>query len=332
MFRFASPYMLFLLCAIALAMLYRRRRHATAALAGSDRCPAVETAPTLMVRIGRMLPVFYYLALILMIVALARPQWGTRQITMDTKGINIILALDLSESMAALDFSQKAKIVNRLEAVKAVVADFISGRNGDRIALVAFGSQAYTQLPLTRDYNTIRAIVQRLQIGAAGRQTAVGDAVGISLKRLQDIESRSNIIILLTDGSSNSGELSPEVAADIAREKKVKIYTIGVGRRGRAPFLVNDPIFGQRTIYQQVDMDEDTLRMIADKTGGLYFRAEDLEGLQKIYKRIDQMEKTEARVKSFAEYNELYLYLLLPAFGLLGLWIVLTHTRFLKIP
>ncbi len=320
--------------AIALVILYRRRRHATAALAGSDRCPAADTdtAPSPMVRIGRLLPCLYYLALVLMIAALARPQWGTRQIIMDTRGINIVLALDLSESMAALDFSQKGKIVNRLEAVKSVVADFIFGRSGDRIGVVAFGSQAYTQLPLTRDYNTISAIVQRLQIGAAGRQTAVGDAIGISLKRLQDIESRSNIIILLTDGSSNSGELSPEVAADIAREKEVKVYTIGVGRWGRAPFLVNDPIFGQRTIYQQVDLDEDTLRMIADKTGGLYFRAEDLEGLQKIYNTIDQMEKTEAPAKSFAEYNELYVYFLLPAFGLLGLWIVLTHTRFLKIP
>ncbi len=332
MFRFASPYLLLLLSAIALVMLYRWRRHATAALAGSDRCPAADAAPSPMVRIGRLLPGFYYLALVLMIAALARPQWGTRQIIMNTKGINIVLALDLSESMAALDFSQKGKIVNRLEAVKSVVADFISGRSGDRIAVVAFGSQAYTQLPLTRDYNTIRAIIERLQIGAAGRQTAVGDAIGISLKRLQDIESRSNIIILLTDGSSNSGELSPEAAADIAREKEVKVYTIGVGRRGRAPFLVNDPIFGQRTVYRQVDLDEGTLRMIADTTGGLYFRAQDLEGLQKIYNTIDQMEKTEAPAKSFAEYNELYVYLLLPAFGLLGLWIVLTHTRFLKIP
>lgn len=285
-----------------------------------------------MVRMARLMPVLYYLALILMITALARPQWGTRQITMDTSGVNIILALDLSESMAALDFKQGRKIVNRLEAVKSVVADFIAGRIGDRIGVVAFGSQAYTQLPLTRDYDTINAIVQRLQIGAAGHQTAVGDAIGISLKRLQDIESRSNVIVLITDGSSNSGELSPEVAAGIAREKNVKVYTVGVGSRGRAPFLVNDPIFGQRTIYRQVDMDEAALRMIADKTGGLYFRAEDLEGLQKIYKTIDQLEKTEASVKSFAEYNDLYLYLLVPAFGLLGIWIVLMNTRFLKIP
>jgi Ca-activated chloride channel family protein len=332
MFRFDSPYLLLILSLLPLVAWYRRRGHRQPALAGSDRWPDTEQAPPFAVRIGRILPALYYTALILMIAALARPQWGTRQITLDTMGINIILALDLSESMAAMDFKQGAKHVSRLEAVKSVVLDFISGRNADRIGVVAFGSQAYTQLPLTRDDNTIKAVVQRLQIGAAGRRTAVGDAIGIGLKRLQDIPSRSKIIILLTDGQSNSGELSPDVAAEIARENHVKVHTIGVGGRGRAPFLIDDPVFGRRTVYQQVDLDEETLRMIADKTGGLYFSAQDLEGLRKIYQAIDEMEKSPAPVKSFAEYNELYMYLLWPAFGLLSLWIVLTHTRFLAIP
>ena len=197
---------------------------------------------------------------------------------------------------------------------------------------MVFGSQAYTQLPLTRDYNTITSILERLQIGAAGPRTALGDAIGIALKRLSDIQSRSNVIILLTDGRSNSGELEPETAAAIASEKGVKIYTIGVGGQGRAPFLVEDPIFGRRYVYRQVDLDEKTLRIVAERTGGLYFRAEDLEGLQKIYTTIDTMEKTEVAVKTFVPRNELYPDLLLTAFGLIGLWIVLNHTRFLKIP
>lgn len=278
------------------------------------------------------MPLMFYLALALMIVALARPQWGTRRMVVNTSGINIILAIDLSESMGALDFKSQGNIINRLEAVKTVVRDFIQHRNGDRIGMVVFGSEAYTQLPLTRDYNTIATLLERLQIGAAGRSTAIGDAIGISLKRLEDIQSRSNIIILLTDGRSNSGEFEPRTTAAIAKEKGVKIYTIGVGSRGKAPFLVNDPIFGQRYIYQEADIDETTLQAIADQTGGLYFRAQDLEGLEKIYATIDHMEKTDVKVKTFAEYNELYLFLLLPAFGLLVLWVVLTNTRFLRIP
>jgi Ca-activated chloride channel family protein len=267
-----------------------------------------------------------------MIAALARPQWGTRRVVVNTSGINIILAIDLSESMAALDFKQGGDIINRLEAVKSVVRDFIRHRDSDRIGMVVFGSQAYTQLPLTQDYNTITTVLERLQIGAAGRSTAIGDAIGISLKRLEDIKSKSNIIILLTDGRSNSGEFEPRTTAAIAKEKGVKIYTIGVGSRGRVPFLINDPILGQRYVYQQVDIDETTLKEIAKETSGLYFRAQDLQGLQNIYATIDKLEKTKVKMKTFADYHELYIYLLVPAFGLLALWIILVNTRYLRIP
>jgi Ca-activated chloride channel family protein len=309
-----------------------RRRQIPAALASSSIGAAVRLKATVALAFNRILPVCYYAALALMVTALARPQWGTQQIVMDTKGVNIILAVDLSESMAALDFRLNGKTVNRLEAVKSVVQNFVSGRNGDRIGMVVFGSQAYTQLPLTRDYTTITTMLDRLAIGAAGGRTALGDAVGIALKRITDIESRSNVIILLTDGRSNSGELDPLAAADIAREKEVKIYAVGVGGQGRAPFLMKDAIFGDRYVYQRVDLDESTLKQIAERTGGLYFRAKDTDGLQKIYNTIDEMEKTEVKVKTFAQYNELYLYLLLPALALLGIWIVLINTRFLKVP
>ena len=288
--------------------------------------------PSLSLRAARLLPSLKYAALCLMVIALARPQWGTERVNVLTEGINVILAVDLSESMAALDFKRKGKIVNRLEAVKGVVEAFVQKRSGDRIGLVVFGSHAYTQIPLTRDYTTIVTMLERLEIGAAGKSTAIGDAIGISLKRIGDIESTSNVIILLTDGQSNAGELTPDIAAGIAAEKGVKIYTIGVGSRGEAPFLVNDPLFGERYVYQRVDMDEDTLKEIAGRTGGMYFRAEDIAGLEEIYDTIDQLEKTEVKVERFMENRELYPYFLLPAFVLLVLWGILTNTRFLRIP
>jgi Ca-activated chloride channel family protein len=331
MFHFAAPYFLILLVLVPLTAWHRRRMPASA-LAFSRAGGEGEPGPSIMLQLGRALPLLYYLVLVLVVAALARPQWGTRQMILDTKGVNIILAIDLSESMGAVDFQQGGRMINRLAAVKQVVRDFIGKRSGDRIGMVVFGSQAYTQLPLNRDYNTIAAILDRLEIGAAGRSTAVGDAIGIALKRLEDVESRANVIILLTDGRSNSGELEPLAAAGIAAGKKVRIYTVGVGGRGRAPFLVNDPIFGQRTIYQRVDLDEETLGAIAERTGGLYFKATDLEGLEKIYNTIDQMEKTDVKIKVYDQFNDLYLWCLLPALGLLGIWIVLKNTRFLSIP
>jgi Ca-activated chloride channel family protein len=330
MVRFASPFFLVLLALIPL-LGWRRSRAARPALAGTDPgAAAVEASPAL--KIERLVPLLGYMALALMIVALARPQWGTRRTTVPTSGINIVLALDLSDSMAALDFHHEGQRLDRLAAVKQVVRQFVDQRAGDRIGMVVFGSQAYTQLPLTRDYATIHAILDRLQIGAAGRATAVGDAVGIALKRLKDIESRSNVIILLTDGRSNSGALTPETAADIARRQGVKVHAIGVGGVGRAPFLIKDPLFGERLVYQPADLDEPALRMIAEKTGGLFFRAEDLEGLRKIYDTIDTMEKNRVDVDTYAEFSDLYIYLLLPALGVLTLWVVLINTRFLRLP
>ncbi|MDM8551522.1 VWA domain-containing protein [Desulfobacterales bacterium HSG2] len=297
---------------------------------GLSAVRSLSPSPFLIIR--QILPILKYAAMCLMIIAIARPQSGTRKENILTEGINIVLAVDLSESMAALDFRRKGKIVNRLEAVKGVVHDFISKRDGDRIGMVVFGSDAYTQLPLTRDYNTVASVLERLKIGAAGPNTAVGDAIGISLKRIEDIESKSNIIILLTDGESNSGEFSPETTTEIAAQKNVRIYTIGVGTRGKAPFLIKHPVFGERYVYQPVSIDEETLRSIADKTGGQYFRAENMEGLEKIYDIIDKLEKTEVKVEVFAEYSELYSYFLAPAFVILGLWIVLSNTRFLRVP
>ena len=332
MFRFASPWFLLLLLGLPLVFFLRRRRHAPIRLMASQ-VPDFAVQPKSMVLVlSRLLPLLKYGALAVMIVALARPQWGTRKMNITTEGINIVLALDLSESMAALDFKRDGKIVTRLAAVKGVVNDFIMKRDGDRIGMVVFGSQAFTQLPLTRDYNTISFVLDHLKIGAAGPSTAIGDAVGIAFKRLSDIKSKSNIIILLTDGRSNSGQLSPLAAADIAASGGVKIYTIGVGSRGKAPFLVSDPLLGQRYVYQRVDMDHDTLKEIARKTGGMFFAAKNLNELEKIYASIDRLEKSKVEVDAWAEYNDLYPWCVIPAILLLAVYIFLFNTRLMRVP
>ena len=334
MFRFASPYFLSLLLLLPVVIYGRYKRFVSSEM---------KVASLSFLEVGGMpgswaqkaaflLPVLKYVALALMILSLARPQWGTEKVNVTTEGVNIVLALDLSESMAALDFTQNNNIVTRLDAVKGVVEDFIMKRDGDRIGMVVFGSEAFTQLPLTRDYDTISFMLERLKIGAAGPSTAIGDAVGIALKRLEDIESKSNIIILLTDGRSNSGELSPETAATIAAERGVKIYTIGVGTSGKAPFLVKDPLMGERYVYQRVEMDQDTLKKMADMTGGTFFAAQDIDTLAKIYEMIDNLEKTEVEVKRWAQYRELYPWLLLPAFGFIAVFIVLSGTRLIRFP
>ena len=333
MFRFASPlFFLGILPIIIFFVIHQRKKTQghikTASLDGID---SMDTSFSVSIAISRILPYVKLAALLLIVTALARPQWGNQKINVSTEGVNIILALDLSESMRALDFKLDGKIVTRLDAVKHVVQDFIMKREGDRIGMVVFGSNAFTQLPLTRDYNTIVYILDRLKIGAAGPSTAIGDAIGISIKRLEDIQSKSNIIILLTDGKSNAGQLPWKDAAQIANDKSVKIYTIGVGSKGKAPFLVNG-LFGQQYVYRQVDMDIDALKQIAQKTSGSFFKAEDTESLAKIYDMIDGLEKTKVDVEKWVEYKELFSFFLVPGLLLFLIEIVLSNTRFLRVP
>ena len=333
MLHLADPWFLILWLILPVAWYWGRTRRMRPTLEISDAgLAAAGQARSFWIRTRWLLPFFAYLALALLILALARPQWGTQKIETTTEGVNIILAVDLSGSMEAIDFKKEGKVVNRLEAVKWVVGRFISQRQGDRLGLVVFGTNAFTQVPLTRDYTTISFILERLKIGAAGKSTAIGDALGISLKRLEDIESKSNIIILLTDGKSNAGELSPLDAARIAGARGVKIYTIGVGSQGEAPFLVDHPLLGKRYIYQQVDIDEETLTMIAKETGGLYFRADNTKALQEIYDRIDDMEKTEVKVDLYLNYRDLYRYLAGLALLLLVLRVLGENTRYLEVP
>lgn len=331
MFRFASPLFLLLLMVVALILFLKIRRKSANPIRVSS-LKDIDTIPiSFMVRFSKIIIILKIISLVMLITALARPQWGDKKINITTEGVNIILALDLSESMRALDFKKNDKIVTRLEAVKTVVRDFIMKREGDRIGMVVFGSNAFTQLPLTRDYNTIAFILERLEIGAAGPKTAIGDAIGISLKRLEDIESKSNIIILLTDGKSNSGELAWQDAIKIAEDRKVKIYTIGVGTKGEAPFLV-DGLFGKRYVYQRVDVDLVALKKIAGQTSGSFFEAGDLKSLEQIYGMINDLEKTKVDVEKWVEYKELYPGFLYAGLALFLVYIVLTNTRFLRIP
>ena len=331
MFRFASPLFLSLLVVVCLVIFFKLRKKSTRIIKVSSLKDLDTLSLSFMLRVSKFIPVLKIISLILLILALARPQWGDKKINVTTQGVNIILALDLSESMRALDFKKDNEIVTRLEAVKIVVRDFIMKREGDRIGMVVFGSNAFTQLPLTRDYNAIAFILDRLKIGAAGPMTAIGDAIGISLKRLEDIKSKSNIIILITDGKSNSGELSWQDATKIAVQRKVKIYTIAVGTKGEAPFLV-DGLFGKQYVYQKVDVDLDALKTIAKQTQAGFFQAGDLESLGQIYEMINNLEKTKVDVEKWVEYKELYPGLLALGLILFLMYIVLTNTRFLRVP
>ena len=332
MFRFASPLFLILLLFLLIFLLVNLKKSKNLDLKISSLYLENDLPKSFFLILSKLLVSLKYIALILLIIGMARPQSGTQKSEITTQGINIILALDLSGSMAALDFKVNDQIVTRLEAVKGVVKNFIMKRDGDRIGMVVFGSNAFTQLPLTRDYNTISFMLSKLKIGAAGQSTAIGDAIGISLKRLKDVKSKSNIIILLTDGKSNAGEISPEIAAEIAQEQNVKIYTIGVGSKGKAPFLVKNAYTGDRYVYQQVDIDIDMLKLIAEKTNGEFFKAENTKSLDQIYNMIDRLEKTEVKVKKWVEYKEYYLFFLIPGFILLCIYILLSNTRLLRIP
>jgi Ca-activated chloride channel family protein len=289
----------------------------------------LKSPATLLLRRG--LIVLRCLAVSLFVLAFARPQSGIKSTEITTEGIDIMLCLDTSGSMQALDFKTEGKKGTRLQAVKKVVNNFIRGRKNDRIGMVVFGQEAFTQCPLTLDYGVLLSLLDSVKIGMAGDSTAIGSALGICVKRLKDLKSKSKVIILLTDGRNNSGTLGPATAAEVAKAYNIKTYTIGVGSEGEAPFLV-DSFFGKQYVYQKVDLDEKTLKEIARVTDGKYFRATNTKALEKIYQQIDEMEKTEVKIKEYMEYEELFMYFLIPGLCFLLLEVLLANTRLRKIP
>jgi Ca-activated chloride channel family protein len=331
MIHFEDPWILVLLAVIPLMVLSGWRRSGSAHIQFSSLHIFSGLSQPVSVSLRRVVPLLRCMVVTLIIIALARPQAGVTSIEIQSTGVDIMLCLDTSGSMRALDFSTGGKRDTRMAAVKSVVSEFVRGREHDRIGMVVFGEEAFTQCPLTLDYGVLLSLLDSLEIGMAGDATAIGTALGICVKRFKDIESVSRVVVLLTDGVNNSGAVTPLTAARLAQRFGIKVYTIGVGSEGKVPFQV-DSLFGKKYVYLDADLDEETLRDIARMTGGQYFRATDTEALHEIYRQIDAMEKTEVEVKEYTEYNELFLWLLLPALFLLLLEIVLANTRFMKIP
>ncbi|HOO89631.1 MAG TPA: VWA domain-containing protein [Syntrophales bacterium] len=329
-FRLAYPEVLVLLLPVAGWLIWALRRK-PAAITYSMTSVMSRLAGRTGWLAGRIPMVIRVGCLVLLVLAAARPQMYNVSREIKSPGVDIMLCLDASGSMQALDFTLDDKPASRLAAVKKVVGDFIKKRETDRIGLVVFGTQAFTQSPLTLDKGLLIDLVKRMEIGMAGDKTAIGSAIAIGGKRLKDLKAKSKILILLTDGRQTAGSLTPEEAAEAAQALGIKIYTIGVGGTGPAPFPVQTP-FGTQLIRQPVDMDEETLTKVAEIGHGEYFRAADTKRLQEIYDIIDRQEKTEATVKEFFHFRELYPWFLLPALLLLMAEIILRTTLLRTIP
>jgi len=272
------------------------------------------------------------LVIILLVFALARPQSGKAHSKVTTEGIDIVLALDVSGSMLAEDFQLKNKRRNRLYVAKEVVKDFIEWRENDRIGMVVFAGQAYTQCPLTLDYDVLLQFLEKVEIGMVEDGTAIGSAIGVCVNRLKSSKAKSKVVILLTDGRNNAGGIDPLTAAELSKTFGMKIYTVGAGTKGLAPYPVKN-LFGLKTYRSiQIDIDEEGLTEIAKITGGKYFRATDTASLKEVYQQIDSLEKTKMEEAKYTEYSELFIYLLIPALGILLFEVVLANTRFRRIP
>ena len=301
MYRFEDPQILILILAIP-ALLYvyiGRRRHRSGAIRYSD----VESLRQADIRhTGRNRHVLFALrvfALVALVVAFARPQTGITSETVSAEGIDIILAMDVSSSMLAEDLEP-----NRLEAVKAVAVEFVEGRRDDRIGLVVFAAEAFTQVPLTLDYSVVTDLLGQMEVGMIEDGTAVGMGLATAVKRLQASEAESQVVILLTDGRNNTGEIGPVTAGQMAQALGVRVYTIGAGGQG----LARIPVGGRRYANVEVDIDEASLQEVAETTGGRYFRATDRQGLSQVYEEIDALETTEIEVENFTSYGELFHY------------------------
>ncbi len=279
----------------------------------------------------RLRPTLYLLrlvALILFIIAMARPQSGTQKRDIDAEGIDIILALDISGSMKAEDF----KPHNRLFVAKEELNKFIDRRANDRIGLVVFARSSFTQCPLTLDYGVLKSFLAQVDFGMVDDGTGIGIALANAVNRLRHSEAVSKIIVLLTDGVNNNWEIDPLTAANIAKTMGIKIYTIGAGRPGTAMYPVYDPLFGKRYQYLPNEIDEESLQKIAKITGGKYFRARSEDELNQVYTEIDLMERTKINVNEYVQYEELFFSYLLAGLILFLLEIILSQTLFRKIP
>ena len=323
----ASPAWLLLLLLLPVGWLWSRRRRRRALV-----LPALATAGDLprtwRERLRAAPEILRAIAFVLGVMALARPQQLEAGRPVTTSGVDIILALDASGSMKAEDFQPR----NRLEVAKQAAIEFVGDRPSDRIGLVSFAGQAVTQAPLTLDHEAVEGAIGRVQIGALAEGTAIGTALATAVNRLRPSDARSRVVILLTDGVNNAGQIDPLTAAETARALGVRVYTIGVGTTGEAPYLLEDPRFGRRYVRVVVRIDEDVLRDISGRTGGRYYRATDPQALAAVYHEIDRLERSPLSGRRPVVRLDRYLWLLLPALGGVILEGILRGTLFRRLP
>ncbi|MBD3392294.1 MAG: VWA domain-containing protein [Chitinivibrionales bacterium] len=334
--RFRDPeFLLLLLLWVPMVWVYlRRERGSRPAVRFSDLSIIRRAAPGWTVRGRHALFALRLIGTGLLIIALARPQKGNTEEEVSTEGVDIMLVLDISTSMKALDFKPK----NRLHVAKMRIAEFVQKRKHDRIGLVVFAGRSYTTCPLTLDYDVLLQLLNEVSFGDIEDGTAIGTAIATAANRLKDSRAKSRVMVLLTDGANNRGEIAPLAAADAAGELGMRIYTIGVGRQGEVPYPVDyiDRRTGKvvETKVQMIrsELDEQTLADIAAATDGRFFRAHNAEKLKEIYDRIDKLEKTEIKTTSYTSYSERFYPWLWAGFLLLLAELLLAHTFFRRIP
>jgi len=321
--RFANPWALTALAVpvLLIAWRWRQRGRQSLVFTVSDVGLHRRQAGRGRVHLRLLPPVLRVAVLVLLALALARPQSGTHTREVTSEGVDIVLTLDISTSMKGEDFRPR----NRLEEAKAQAAEFIAKRENDRIGLVVFAGQAFTQCPLTLDHDLLDQFLSQVKMGVVEDGTAIGSAIATATNRLRETEAKSKVIVLLTDGDNNAGSVDPVTAARAAAAMGIKIYSIGVGKEGQVPYPVNDMLFGKRYQYVPTNLDEKTLREIASLTKGRYFRAQNTEALARIYDEIDQLERTEVSSVERVDYREASLPFLLPAALLLVLELLISR-------
>ena len=331
MVQFSDPYYLLLLLLLPLFILWyiKGSKRSTAKLKYSDIGIIKKIKPSLKQKLRHSLFGLRMLAFILLIFAMARPQSSSKEEEISTEGVDIVIALDVSSSMLAEDFRPN----NRLQAAKLVAGDFIQGRKNDRLGMVVFAGESFTQCPLTLDYGVLVTLLEEIQVADKDWDgTAIGMGIVNAVNRLRDSKAKSKVIILLTDGVNNKGQVDPITAARIAQAYGIKIYTIGAGKKGTAMYPVDNPIFGKQYVPMQVEIDEEVLTEIARITNGRYFRATNEEKLKEIYHEIGQLEQTKIEVKEYTRYQELFVYYLAPGLLILLVQLILSHTYFKRLP
>ena len=330
---FAHPWLLLLLLLLPLLAWLKGKRDTQPAFLYSSVLLVRGLTGQVQSRAGAFLRALRWFALAAFFIALARPQLGEGETKVSASGIDIVIAVDLSRSMEAEDFTDaRGNRINRLALAKDTVRKFILKRPGDRIGLIAFAGRAYVAGPLTLDHEFLLTNLDRLGFGGIEEGTAIGSGIIASVNRLRDLQSKSKIIILLTDGVNNAGKVPPLTAADAAQALAIKCYTIGVGTHGDAPWPYTDQFGRRQQRMLPVDIDEDVLKQVSEKTGGKYFRADNTETLRRIFTEIDQLEKSTVEVKKFQRYREFAHWAVAFGLSLLLMEIALANTLWRKLP